>query len=70
MNKFVNRNNKSVTVHSKRPQIPTVNLSATLQLVCEDRVLFFTVNLHVSSRSQQHPESERAICAVYPPLFC
>jgi hypothetical protein len=33
----------------------------TLQLVCEDRVLFVSVDLHVSLCRQQHPECERAI---------
>ena len=61
MNDLLRRNNNSVTVHSKRSKIPTVNLSATLQLVCEDRVLFVWVNLDVSSCSQQHPKCERAV---------
>jgi len=42
----------------------------TLQLVCEDRVLFIWVDLHVSLCWQQHPYCERAIRLVYPPLFC
>jgi hypothetical protein len=32
-----------------------------LQLVCEDRVLFVSVDLHVSLCRQQHPKCERAI---------
>ena len=42
----------------------------TLQLVCEDRVLFVSVDLHVSLCSQQHPKCERAIRLLYPNFFC
>ena len=42
----------------------------TLKLVCEDRVLFVWVGLQESSCGQQHPNGERAIRLVYPPLFC
>ena len=45
-------------------------LQCTLQLLCEDRVLFFWVDLHVSLCWQQHPYCERAIRVVYPHLFC
>jgi len=45
-------------------------IQCTLQLVCEDRVLFVWVGLHVSLCWQQHPYCERAICLVYPPFFC
>jgi hypothetical protein len=42
----------------------------TLQLVCESRVLFVWVDLHVSLRGQQHPKCEREIRLVCPPFFC
>ena len=38
----------------------------TLQLVCEDRVLFVCVDLHVSLCWQQDPKCEPAIRLVYP----
>jgi len=42
----------------------------TLQLVCEDRVLFVTVDLHVYlCRRQQHPKCQRAIRLVCPLFF-
>ena len=39
----------------------------TLQLVCEDRVLFVWVDLHVSLCGQQHSKCERALRHVYSP---
>ena len=44
-------------------------LNLTLQLVYEDRVLFVSVDLHVSLCWQQHTKCERAIRLVYPPLI-
>jgi hypothetical protein len=44
--------------------------SRTLQLVCEDRVFFVGIDLHVSLCGHQHPKCERAIRLVYPPFFC
>jgi hypothetical protein len=41
----------------------------TLQLVCEDRVLFVWVNFHVSLCGQQHPNCKRAIRLVNRPSF-
>jgi len=41
----------------------------TLQFVCEDRVLFVRVDLHVSLCGQQEPKCKRAICLVYPHFF-
>jgi hypothetical protein len=41
----------------------------TLQLACEDRMLFVWVDLHVSLCRQQHPKCERVICLVYLPFF-
>jgi len=46
----------------RQPQFP-------LQLVWEDRVLFFLLDLHVSLLGQQHRKWERAIGLVYPPSF-
>ena len=40
------------------------------QLVCEDRVLFVWVDLHLSLRWQQRPKCEPAIRLLYPPSFC
>ena len=37
----------------------------TLQLVCEDLVLFVSVDLRVSLCGQQHPKCERAIRLVF-----
>ena len=42
----------------------------TLQLVFEDRVLFVSVDLHLSLCWQQHTKSEQAIRLVYPPFVC
>ena len=42
----------------------------TLQLMCEDRVLFVWLDLHVSLCGPQHPKYEPAIRLVYPPLVC
>jgi hypothetical protein len=44
-------------------------LQCTLKLVYEDRVLFLSVDLHVSVCWQQHPKFERAIRLVYPSFF-
>ena len=58
-----------VTVHSnvrkshRQPQ-------CTLQLVCEDLVLFVWADLHVPLCSQQQPNCRRAVRLVYPPSFC
>jgi hypothetical protein len=41
----------------------------TLQLVCEDRVLFVSVDLHVSLRCQQHAKCKLETCLLYPHLF-
>ena len=41
----------------------------TVHFVCEDRVLFVTVDLHVSLCKQQHPKCVPAIRLVYPPFF-
>jgi hypothetical protein len=41
-----------------------------LQLVCEDRVLFVSVDLQVFLCSQLRPKWEQAIRLVYPPTFC
>ena len=42
----------------------------TSQLVCEDRVLFVSVNLHFSLCGQQHQKRERAILLMCPsPTF-
>ena len=38
--------------------------------MCEDRVFFVWVDLHVSLCWQQHPYCERAIRLVYPHFFC
>ena len=57
---FLHRNYKFITVRNKCSKIPTVNLSATLQHLCEDRVLFVWVDLHVSLCSQQHPKCDIA----------
>jgi len=55
----------TINVHkSHRPP------QCTLQLVCEDRVLFVSVDLHVYLCGQQHPYFERTILLVYPPFFC
>jgi hypothetical protein len=40
-----------------------------LQPVCEDRVLFVWVDIHVSLYGLRHTKCERAIRLVYPPLF-
>jgi len=40
-----------------------------LQLVCEDRVFFVWVDLHVSIRGHQHPKCEWAVRLVYPPFY-
>jgi hypothetical protein len=58
--------NKFVTVRNKRSNVPPSHL----QLVCEDRVLFARVDLHVSVCRQEHPECERAIRLVHLPFFC
>ena len=42
----------------------------TLQPMCKGRMLFIWVDIHISSRGQQHPKCEPAIRLVYPPLFC
>jgi hypothetical protein len=42
----------------------------TLQLVCEDCVLFVWIDFHGSLCWQRHPKCERAIRLVYPPFFC
>jgi hypothetical protein len=42
----------------------------TLQLVCEDRVLFVWVYLHVSLCRHHHAKCEQAIHLMYPPLLC
>jgi hypothetical protein len=47
----------------RQPQCP-------LQLVCEDRVLFVGVNLHVSLCVQQYPKCERAIHLMRPHFLC
>ena len=41
----------------------------TLQLVCEDRVLYVWIDLHVSLCEQEHSNSKRAISLVCP-FFC
>ena len=41
----------------------------TVQLVCEDRVLFVRVDFHVALCEQQHPKCVRAIRLVYPLFF-
>jgi hypothetical protein len=41
----------------------------TLQLVCEDRLLFVWVDLHDSLCRQQHLKCERAILLEYPSSF-
>ena len=40
-----------------------------LELVCEDRVLFVSVDLHVSICRQQHQKCERQIRLVYTLFF-
>ena len=42
----------------------------TLQLVCEDRLLFVSVDLHVSLCSLRHLKCERAFLLEYPSSFC
>ena len=42
----------------------------TLQLVCEDRVLFVCVDFHVSLCGLQHPKCKRTIRVVCPPFSC
>ena len=41
----------------------------TLQLVCENRVLFVRLDLHMSFCRQQHPKRERATHLVNPSLL-
>jgi hypothetical protein len=41
----------------------------TVQLVCEDRVLFVIDDFHVALCEKQHPKSVRVIHLVYPPFF-
>jgi hypothetical protein len=40
------------------------------QLVCEDRLLFVSVDLYVSLRRQRRLKCERAILLEYPSSFC
>jgi hypothetical protein len=42
----------------------------TLQLVCENRMLFVRVDLHMSLCRQQNPKRERATRLVNPSLLC
>ena len=42
----------------------------TSQLVCEDRVLFVWVDIHVSLCRQQRPKCWQAVSLVCPPFFC
>ena len=44
-------------------------LQCTLQFVCEDRILFVSVDVHVSLYGQQHPKCERAVRLVYLSTF-
>jgi len=41
----------------------------TSQLVCKDRLLYVSVDLHLSFCCHQHPKCERAIRLLYPLLF-
>jgi len=51
-------------------EYPTVKLNALLQHVCEHRVLFDWIDVHVSLRGQQYPKWELAIRLVYPSFLC
>ena len=44
-------------------------LQRTVQLVCEDRVLFVRVDFHAALCEQQHPKCVPVIRLVYPPFF-
>ena len=60
MTNFLHMNSNFFTVYNKCPKIHTINLSATLRHLCEDRVLFVRGALHVSLCSQQHPKCDIA----------
>jgi hypothetical protein len=57
---------KFVTVHKKCTKSHS-QPQCTLQVVCEDRVLFVWVDLQFSLCGLQHPKCEWAIRHVYPP---
>ena len=69
MTNLLYANGKFVTVHNKCSKNQP-STSVHFPLVCEDRVLFVWVDLHMSSCWQQHPYCERAIRLAYPPFFC
>jgi len=65
---FYYKNIKFVIIHKKIRQSRSQPQS-TLQLVCEDRLLFVWGDLQVRLRGQQHPKCERVIRLVYSPFF-
>jgi hypothetical protein len=76
------QSDRSVAVHSKYYNMTdllqfTLNVTKshcqpqrTLQLVCQDDVLFVSVDVRPSLCFQQRPKCEPAIRLLYPNFFC